>query len=117
MHGFLPSQIFIVGAPRFEIYRQSLPTRDIARATLGVPQDRRVLLFCGAGVPFEEVSLLDEFDAAVSDGRLPGDLFLVYKPHPLRFQRAAERSFDPNRYRHVVIAPEPKDLTDLSLYP
>jgi hypothetical protein len=117
MHGFVPPQIFVVGSPRFEIYRGSRPTRAEAQAALNLPANRRVLVFCGAGVPFEEVSLLDEFDAAVSDGRLPPDLLLVYKPHPLRFRRAAERTFDPARYRHVVQAPEPKDYLDLSRYP
>lgn len=118
MYRLPPHRIFVIGAPRFEIYRRRQPTRLDARAHLNLPADRRVLLFCGAGVSFEEVSLLQELDAAITDGRLPQDLLVVYKPHPLRFARVAEKPFDPSEYKHVVLAPETgRKLTKLDLYP
>jgi len=118
MYRIPPYRIFVIGAPRFEIYRRRQPTRLDARARLNLPADRRVLLFCGALVPFEEVSLLEELDAAIIDGRLPQDLLVVYKPHPLRFARLAEKPFNPGQYKHVVLAPDTgRKLTKLELYP
>ena len=111
-------RIFVIGAPRFEIYRRRQPTRDEARLALKLPMNRRVILFCGAGVPFEEVSLLEELDKAIDKGQLPADLLVVYKPHPLRFTRKSEKPFNPGSFKHIVLAPETeRKLTDLDLYP
>ena len=63
MHGLPAHRVFVIGAPRFEIYRKHKLSRDEARARLGLPRSRRILLFCGTGVSFEEVSLLEELDA------------------------------------------------------
>ena len=118
MHGLPAHRIFVIGAPRFEIYRKNVPTRDEARARLGLSPDRRVLLFCGSGCSFEEVSLLEELDAAIEAGRLPADLIVLYKPHPYRFKRVSERSFDASRFRHVSQVPQGRrKLTELERYP
>ena len=118
MYGIPAHRIFVIGAPRFEIYRRKHPERREARARLNLPPDRRVLLFCGAGVAFEEVSLLRELDEAINSGHLPGDLVVVYKPHPLRFARASEERFNPRDYKSVVIAANTeRPLTELDLYP
>lgn len=118
MHLIPAHRIFVIGAPRFEIYRRSVLNRAEARTRLGLPADRRILLFCGAGIAFEETSLLEELDAAIDEGRLPRDLFVVYKPHPLRFARAAERPFDAAAARNVVLAPTGgRNLTELDIYP
>lgn len=118
MHGIPPHRIFVIGSPRFEIYRRSQPTRNDARARLNLPLDRRIILFCGAGVAFEEVSLLEELDHAITNGRLPQDLLVMYKPHPFRTARTAEKPFDPCAYKNVVPAPETdRKLTELDLYP
>jgi hypothetical protein len=77
-----------------------------------------VLLFCGAGVSFEEVSLLDELEAAIESGRLPRDLIVLYKPHPLRFKRVSEKPFDEGAYRHVRrVTLGDRALTALQFYP
>jgi hypothetical protein len=111
-------RIFVVGSPRFEIYRRSKTTRREARSRLGLPADARVVLFCGAGVSFEEVSLLDELEQAIETGRLPPDVVVVYKPHPLRFKRSAERPFEEASYRHVRrVAAGDRLLTELKFYP
>ena len=118
MHGIPPHRIFVIGSPRFEIYRRGQPTRNDARARLNLPLDRRIILFCGAGVAFEEVSLLEELDHAITNGWLPQDLLVMYKPHPLRTARAAEKPFDPCAYKNVVPAPDTnRKLTELDMYP
>lgn len=118
MHGIPPHRIFVIGSPRFEIYRRFRPTRTEARNRLNFPLDRRIILFCGAGVPFEEVSLIEDLERAIEKGDLPNDLLVVYKAHPLRFARKSEKPFNPHEFRHVVLAPETeRQLTDLELYP
>ncbi|MGH8758998.1 MAG: hypothetical protein ACREVW_05715, partial [Burkholderiales bacterium] len=79
MHGIPSHRIFVIGAPRFEVYRRRPISREEARQRLNLPADRRVLLFCGAGVPFDEVSLLEELDRAIETGQLPRNLLVVYK--------------------------------------
>ncbi|MGH8223649.1 MAG: hypothetical protein ACREQZ_11815 [Woeseiaceae bacterium] len=116
MHRLFPHQLFVVGAPRFEIYRRRLAKAE-ARRLLGVPDDARLLLFCGSGVSFEESSLIEELEAAISDGRLPGDLHVLYKPHPMRFQRTGEKPLDFTCLRHVTLAVSKRGLTELDLYP
>jgi hypothetical protein len=111
-------RIFVIGAPRFEVYRGHVPATRDARAELGLPQDASVILFCGAGVSFEEVSLLDELEEAIEHGVLPRDLVVLYKPHPLRFQRVAEKPFEEAAYRHVrLVARGTRKLTELQFYP
>jgi hypothetical protein len=117
MHRMFPHQIFLIGAPRFEIYRRTRVARDAARQALGLPAAGRVLLFCGSGVSFEETTLLEELDAAIDSGRLPGDARVLYKPHPLRFQRAGEKPLDAARLRHVTCVTSKRGLTELGLYP
>lgn len=111
-------RIFVIGAPRFEIYRCASSSRAEARVRLKFPEGRRIVLFCGAGVAFDEISLLEELDDAIYKGQLPEELLVVYKPHPLRFPRATEKPFHAEHYRNVVLAPgTSRKLTELSLYP
>jgi hypothetical protein len=118
MHMISPHRIFVIGAPRFEIYRGVPIDRLEARRRLGWPLDKRIILFCGAGAEFEETSLLEELDDAIDSGTLKSDLHVVYKPHPLRFKRIAERPFDVTKARHVMMAYQGnRSLTELSIYP
>jgi len=117
MHLMLPHRLFLVGAPRFEIYRNARVTREVARAKLGAPPNGRVLLFCGAGVAFEEASLLEELEAAIGDGRLPADLHVLYKPHPIRFDRASERKVDFSHTKHLTLVQSNRTLSELQIYP
>lgn len=118
MYRIPPYRIFVTGGPRFEVYRGPVPSRAEARVALGVPADAKVVLFCGAGVSFEETSLLDELENGVEQGRLPGNLFVLYKPHPLRFQRASEKPFDDAAYKHIrLVSVGARALTELSHYP
>jgi hypothetical protein len=118
MHDLSPQRIFVVGAPRFEIYRRVRFTREESRRRLGVPLDARVLLFCGSSVPFDEIALLKELDEAIAGGRLPRDLLVLYKPHPIRFERRAEEAFAQTAFRHVKLVPAgSRELTELERYP
>jgi hypothetical protein len=118
MHRLPAHRIFVTGAPRFEIYRKPLPDRAGARARLGLPLDCRAVLFCGSGVAFEETSLLRELDGAIEDGRLPSDVVILYKPHPLRFKRQKEDAYEPADFKHVLSVPAyNRNLTELQAYP
>lgn len=117
MHRMFPHQIFVIGAPRFEVYRKASIGREEARQGLGLPATSRVLLFCGSGVSFEETSLIEELEQAVAGGRLPPDLHVLYKPHPQRFERTGEKALDFSRLRHVTRVVSRRGLTELELYP
>lgn len=109
-------KVINVGTPRFEHYRKGCVTKSEARRRLGLSAEKRIFLFAGAGVAFDEVSLIEEFEAACRDGVLPADLLLVYKPHPRRHKRAAEPLLRTDEYRYVQVLQE-IGLTPLEDYP
>lgn len=117
MHKIPPHRIFVTGSPRFEIYRRVQPTRADARQALGLESGMRALLFCGAGVSFEETSLIEELDRAIETGRLPRDVTILYKPHPLRMARHAERPLDLEKLTHVRLVTSIRGLSELAVYP
>jgi hypothetical protein len=63
------------------------------------------VLFAGAGPQFDETSVIEELDSAISDGLLPSDLLVVYKPHPKRAPRSSERPLDIAKLRNVRLVP------------
>jgi hypothetical protein len=83
VHGMAPNRVFVSGSPRFEVHRNP-PSREDSRARLGLPQDRRIILFCGTGVPFNETGVMAELQRAADAGELPPDLLILYRPHPNR---------------------------------
>jgi hypothetical protein len=117
MHRISPHRIFVVGCPRFEIYRTLKPTREEARRALGLETGSITLLFCGAGVSFEETSLLEELDGAIESGRLSADVTILYKPHPMRMARHSERPLDVAKLSHVRVVSSIRGLSELSVYP
>lgn len=79
--------IRVVGAPQFDLHRQERLVMDEAewRQAIGLPPDRPIVLY-GAGasrlVP-QEHRLVDVIDAAISDGRIPGQPFVLVRRHPV----------------------------------
>ncbi|MCC6278372.1 MAG: CDP-glycerol glycerophosphotransferase family protein [Oligoflexia bacterium] len=111
----VPAQkIFTIGNPRFETYVNSKVSKDEARQTLGIDPEKRVLLFAGAGVVFDEVSLLNELELACEKGKLPQDLLIIYKPHPKRHQRAHEPALL-SHYKFIKVLE--KTMNGLGDYP
>ena len=109
-------KIVTIGAPRFVNYSKRVLSKVEARHQLQLPQGKRLLLFAGCGVVFDEVSLVEEFEEACRNGNLENDLFLIYKPHPKRHKRAAEPILRPSEYRYVKVFHE-DGLTSLEKYP
>ena len=108
--------IVTVGSPRFENYHRIFVEKDEARFKLALPNDKKIIMFAGAGVVFDEVSLIEEFEGACRKGILPPNLLMVYKPHPKRHKRAAEPALRPNEYHFVRVWQE-TELTPLEKYP
>ena len=102
LHSIPHEQLMPVGAARMDVYFADLPEQDDARRELGLPTGRRILLFAGAGPQFEETSIIEQLDAAITDGRLPSDLLLLYKPHPKRAPRPHERTLDLSKLKTVT---------------
>ncbi len=109
-------KIVNVGTPRFEAYRTVKASRIEARKQVDFPEEKRILLFAGAGVAFDEVSLIEEFEKGCRDGTLPSDLYLVYKPHPKRHKRVAEPPLKPETYKYVQVL-QNSGYTPLQQYP
>lgn len=86
-HPGLPSsRVQVVGAPQFDLHRQEQLVEPEAswRDRLGLPRDRPIILY-GAGpsglVP-NEYRLVGLLDAAISDGLLPSDPYVLVRTHP-----------------------------------
>jgi hypothetical protein len=105
LHSFPHEQLMPVGAARMDVYFEDLPTPTDGRRELELPPNRPILLFAGAGPEFEETSLIEQLDASIMEGRLPSDLFVLYKPHPKRAPRQHELPLDMTRLRNIRIIP------------
>ncbi len=110
-------RIAMLGTPRFEFYRSHARPKGEARSEWSLGADQTVLLFAGSGVAFDEVSLIEEFERAAEDGRMPKNVVLLYKPHPKRHPRAAEPALSPHRYKRVTVVGQVGRLNHLSEYP
>lgn len=109
-------KVKLIGAPRFELYRKHKMSRQEAREKLGLPQDKTILLFAGAGIVFDEVSLIEEFEQNHSRNSKVSNTLMIYKPHPKRHPRAAEPKLQPENYEFTQVLDQGK-LSPLSDYP
>lgn len=117
LYQFPAYRTFVTGAPRFEIYKRNTMTAASAREQYGWSSAKRHILFCGAGVPFDELTLLAQLDKAISAKMLPSDIHILYKPHPLSFVRTNARRFEDYGFVHVTRVETPSNqLTSLSIY-
>lgn len=105
LHGFAHTELIPVGAARMDVYFAPLPDPGAARAHFNLPDDKRIVLFAGAGPQFDETTVIERLDAAVSSGELPKDLLILYKPHPRRHPRPFERPLNLDRLPHVRLVP------------
>jgi hypothetical protein len=118
LHKIAAHRIFVIGTPRFEIYRETFLDRRAARRELGLPEKGRTLLFCGASVAFDETSLIEELDKAIEDGMFGHDVHVFYKPHFTRAARAGERALEVAKLRHTTVYSAPSGVpTELEAYP
>ncbi len=106
IHRMPASEVFLLGAPQFELYRQadiseSERIRDV-RMRNGVPDDKLLLLYLGISRYRDEIALLSILEQAITDGRLPGT-HVVYRPHPWREVSRGERNFFDRSFQHVTM--------------
>jgi RimJ/RimL family protein N-acetyltransferase len=118
LHKMAAHRIFVIGTPRFEIYREAPPSQAEARRKFGLPEKGRILLFCGASVAFDETSLIEELDRAIGDGMFGHDVHVFYKPHFTRAARAGERALETGKLRHTTVYTGVSGVpTELDAYP
>ncbi len=80
-HRIQPSRIFPLGSLRFDIFRKKRRSRNIVRKELGIPLDKRVLLYCPSSRAFDEQFIITHLEKAINQGDLPSDLHIYYKGH------------------------------------
>jgi hypothetical protein len=99
----------LLGAPHYELLRPaSRESVHGLRATLGVGDKERLVLFGGSFRQFDETTVLRRLDEAIAGGRLK-PAKIVYRPHPGRANRRHEESFFDHDWSHVVFDPEMRD--------
>ena len=105
IQGASPENVVCIGAPHYEAFRAS-PSgdRDAFRQSIGLPLDKKTILFGGSFRQFDETALLKHIDAAIEEGRI-GPLHILYRPHPWRLSRDNEDPFFDHSWKHVSIDP------------
>ena len=86
IHGVKPSTIFVGGIPQFDTYfKKEVSTRDEFLTQMGIPLDKRIILFAPAGqiLSDTEWQICEMFKAAFKDGRLPKSFHILVRSHPL----------------------------------
>lgn len=106
IHGFERERVRILGVPSFDSYFHHEP------GTAPSPFPYRYALFAGCYAPFDEASALERLDRVVDEHGL--DLKIVYRPHPHRRPRKRPDYVDEERFRHVVIDPQVRDIYEAS---
>jgi hypothetical protein len=106
IHGFDREQVRILGVPTFDSYFHLEPGETMS------PFPFRYALFAGCYAPFDEASALERLDRAIEEHGL--DLKIVYRPHPHRRPRKRPDQVDEERFRHVVIDPQVRELYEAS---
>lgn len=107
IHRFQHDQVVPIGSARMDVYFEPLPDPRVARASLGLPQEKRLLLFAGAGPAFDESFIVEHLNEAIAQGQLPSDTLILYKPHPRRSKTAPakEKPLDFSRLKHIQLVP------------
>jgi hypothetical protein len=101
-----PTRVEVVGAPQFDLHRRADLVMDDQewRAALGLPATGTIVLY-GAGprrlVPAEH-NLVRILDRAITEGRIPGDVHLLVRLHPVDPMEAW--AADVSGLRHTTVA-------------
>lgn len=110
IHQIPEEKVFLLGAPHFEKYFR-LEAVDTAafKKSLGVPLDKKLILFGGCSRPVDEVYLLGLLEETVEKGELK-DFHVIYRPHPWRQPPVAEEYFYDKNFQHVTMDPQLKEV-------
>lgn len=128
VHGFDPTQVHMIGTPRFDAYFETR-TSPVKK----VPYPNPYVLFVGSAMPFDEIGVLRKLDQFIleNSGRYH-DLQVVYRPHPWQQKRTTPVEFFEDDFSRVLldhqiragietgVKPENNDPAfqpDLSYYP
>lgn len=101
IQGMRPHRIFLLGSARYEDYFKP----ENARERL-FPY--KYILFAGATTPCDEISPLRIMEEAMEELGIP-DTKIVYRPHPWREKRHCFDTFEPEKYKHVILDPQVAD--------
>lgn len=92
----------IIGVPQFQKYLTALPSKAEAKASLGLDVSKHWLLFPGAGLPYDELAVLNAISERLQIlGR--DDVGIVYRPHPRPWMRKCNNPGDPTMLSNVVV--------------
>ncbi|MFT5519433.1 MAG: hypothetical protein ACI9IA_000013 [Enterobacterales bacterium] len=80
-HGFKPTSVFVVGSPRFESHQKKY-NKEQVRGELGLPLEKKIVFFCGTGLPFDEAHVMKTLQKAYDDGCINNDVIIMYRHHP-----------------------------------
>lgn len=98
--------VFLIGAPHYDNFHPTqMADQTKMRASLGLPENRKIILFAGTFRLFDETELLKEIDQAIDSGLLP-PMHILYRPHPWRVKRKSEEDYFANSWRHISMDPE-----------
>lgn len=102
----------IHGMPRDHVHALGVPTFDghFAWRPEGSesPFPFPYVLFAGCALPFDERTALRELERAVAR-HCPGDVRIVYRPHPWRQPRLVDDSVREEGFERLVIDPQVRD--------
>ncbi len=99
-------RVFLIGAPHYDNFHPTqMADQAKMRASLGLPENRKIILFAGTFRLFDETELLKEVEQAIDSGLLP-PIHILYRPHPWRVKRKSEEDYFANSWRHISMDPE-----------
>ena len=93
--------IRIVGAPHFDKYigKQNF-NRGLARSQFGLRLESKVLLFAGASLPYDELTIIKILNNMIESHS--NDIYIIYRPHPKAWKRQQKEHVDITTLKKVV---------------
>ena len=80
-HKILPYRLALIGTPRVDLLKKTLPNKDESKSFLKIPKDSNVLLFCPASRNHDENYILHKFQEGVDKNFFPKNTFIFFKDH------------------------------------
>lgn len=104
-NGLESDTVSILGAPQLDKYagqgRES--DKKKSKEKLGLPADKIILLFAGTSTPFDELCLLEKLDKYLTELNKNKEILIVYRPHPMAWDRATRKKIDVKNLENVVL--------------
>jgi len=102
-HKVLADRVKNIGVPQYQFYFDALKRTSLQNQNRS--SENNYFLFAGTGLPYDELTPLKIIDKAIGNS-LPGNIKIIYRPHPKQHERMCEHVFNQDEFKNVILDSE-----------